>query len=57
MYLLHEMGIETGIDLERLCEVARYVEEVVEHRLPGQVMKAGNRARLHALDEARTATG
>jgi hydroxymethylglutaryl-CoA lyase len=57
VYLLHEMGIETGIDLDRLCEVARYVEEVVEHRLPGQVMKAGTRARLHALDEARTATG
>ena len=26
VYLLHEMGIETGIDLDRLCEVARYVE-------------------------------
>ena len=57
VYLLHEMDIETGIDLDRLCGVARYVEEVVEHRLPGQVMKAGTRARLHALDEARTATG
>ena len=42
VYLLHEMGIETGIDLDRLCDVARYVEDVVEHRLPGQVMKAGH---------------
>lgn len=57
VFLLHEMGIETGIDLERLCEVAREVEEVVGRPLPGQVMKAGGRDRLHALDAARTATG
>lgn len=55
--LLHEMGIETGIDLDRLCEVARSVEEEVGHVLPGQVMKAGPRLRLHPLDAARTATG
>ena len=57
VYLLHEMGIATGIDLERLCGVARLVEETVGHSLPGQVMKAGPRTRLHTLDEARTATG
>ncbi len=57
VYLLDEMGIETGIDLERLCEVAREVERVVGHPLPGQVMKAGPRLKLHPLEEVRTAVG
>ena len=57
VYLLHEMGIGTGIDLERLCEVARAVEDAVHHGLPGQVMKAGHRLRLHDLGAVRTATG
>jgi hydroxymethylglutaryl-CoA lyase len=57
VYLLHECGFETGIDLERLIEVARRVEEVVGHPLPGQVMKAGPRLRRHALDSVRHAVG
>ena len=57
VYLLHEMGIETGIDLEMLCAIARDVEQVVGHGLPGQVMKAGPRLRLHGLSDVRTAVG
>jgi hydroxymethylglutaryl-CoA lyase len=55
--LLHELGIETGIDLERLCGVARRVEEVIGRPLPGQVMKAGPRLTLRAEDEVETAVG
>jgi hydroxymethylglutaryl-CoA lyase len=57
VYMLHEMGIETGIDLERLCGAARHVEQVLGRPLPGQVMKAGPRLRLHRADEVATATG
>ena len=57
VFLLHEMGIETGIDLEKLCAVARRVEQVVGRTLPGQVMKAGPRLKLSAMDDVRTATG
>lgn len=57
MYLLHESGFETGIDLERLIAVARRVEEVVGHPLPGQVMKAGPRLRRHALASIKRAVG
>jgi hydroxymethylglutaryl-CoA lyase len=39
--MLHEMGIQTGIDLERLIEAARRAEGVLGQTLPGQVMKAG----------------
>ncbi|MGI9484358.1 MAG: hydroxymethylglutaryl-CoA lyase [Geminicoccaceae bacterium] len=57
VFLLHEMGIETGIDLEKLCNVARRVEQVVGRSLPGQVMKAGPRLNLAALDNVKTAVG
>lgn len=57
VFLLHEMGIETGIDLEKLCHVARRVEQVVGRSLPGQVMKAGPRLNLSALDNVKTAVG
>ena len=57
VYLLHECGIETGIDLDALCEVARGVEAIIGHELPGQVMKAGPRLQTAAMDEVRTACG
>ena len=41
VHMLHEMGIETGVDLEALIGCARLLEELLEHELPGQVMKAG----------------
>jgi hydroxymethylglutaryl-CoA lyase len=47
VYLLHEMGIQTGIDLKALINVARRIEEVIGRPLPGQVMKAGGRLDLH----------
>jgi len=57
VYLLQECGFETGIDLERLIRVARRVEEIVGHPLPGQVMRAGPRLRHHSVESARRAVG
>ncbi|MBI2910106.1 MAG: hydroxymethylglutaryl-CoA lyase [Chloroflexi bacterium] len=39
--LCEEMGIETGIDLEKLIEAARLAEETVGHPLVGKVMNGG----------------
>jgi hydroxymethylglutaryl-CoA lyase len=47
VYLLQELGIETGIDLDALIRVAKRVEEIIGRPLPGQVMKAGKRLDLH----------
>jgi hydroxymethylglutaryl-CoA lyase len=44
--MLHDMGIRTGIDLEKLLECARLAQEYVGHELPSQVLKAGPRTRL-----------
>jgi hydroxymethylglutaryl-CoA lyase len=57
VYMLHEMGIETGIDLDKLCAAARQAEDVIGRSLPGQVMKAGPRLRLHDPEEVATAAG
>jgi hydroxymethylglutaryl-CoA lyase len=43
--LCHEMGIETGVDLDALIECARLAEDVVGHPLPGSVMTGGTLAK------------
>lgn len=57
VYLLEEMGIDTGIDLRALSGIACDVESLVGHELPGQIMKAGHRLDLHAMDSVRVAEG
>jgi hydroxymethylglutaryl-CoA lyase len=51
VFMLDEMGIETGIDLDRLIEVAQLAEDIVGHPLPGSVKMGGSlkalRAKLH----------
>jgi hydroxymethylglutaryl-CoA lyase len=39
--MLHEMGYETGIDLERLLEASRAVQEVLGRPLSGHLLTAG----------------
>jgi hydroxymethylglutaryl-CoA lyase len=41
VYLLHGMGIATGIDLDRLVEAGKVAESVVGRPLPGKVHQAG----------------
>jgi isopropylmalate/homocitrate/citramalate synthase len=41
VYLLHGEGVETGIDLDALIEVAEWLEGVLGRQLPGQVYRAG----------------
>jgi hydroxymethylglutaryl-CoA lyase len=42
------MGIDTGVDLERLIEAANLAERIVGHPLPGSVKQGGSLARLRA---------
>ena len=57
IYLLHEMGIKTGIDLDKTIAIAKKVENLVGHKLPGQVMRAGHRLLSYSMDEVPTAVG
>jgi (R)-citramalyl-CoA lyase len=42
VYLLHNMGHTTGVDLDTLIEVAIWLAAQLDKELPGQVHKAGN---------------
>lgn len=44
VYMLHGMGVGTGIDLELLVEAARAAESIVGRKLPGKVHQAGIRS-------------
>ena len=41
VYLLEGDGVETGVDLDRLVEISRWLEELLGRELPGQVYRAG----------------
>lgn len=51
VFMCAEMGIETGVDLEKLLDAARLAEQVVGHDLPGSVKLGGSldsiRRKLH----------
>ena len=40
--LCEEMGIRTGVDLDRLIEVGRMAEAIVGHQLPSELIHAGS---------------
>jgi hydroxymethylglutaryl-CoA lyase len=40
--LCEEMGISTGVDLDRLIEVGRMAEDIVGHVLPSELIHAGS---------------
>jgi hydroxymethylglutaryl-CoA lyase len=53
VFMLEEMGICTGVDLQKLIEAVWLAEEIVGHPLWGHVSKAGPRPRaqkLYAMD-------
>jgi hydroxymethylglutaryl-CoA lyase len=39
--MLHEMGVETGVDLERLIEASRAVQDLLGRPLGAHVLRAG----------------
>jgi isopropylmalate/homocitrate/citramalate synthase len=41
VYMLHGEGVETGIDLDALIDVAGWLEGELGRQLPGQVYRAG----------------
>ena len=46
VFLCEEMGIQTGVDLEKLLETACLAEDIVGHPLPGSVKMGGSLNKL-----------
>jgi hydroxymethylglutaryl-CoA lyase len=49
VHMVEDMGIDTGVDLDALIEVARSAERIVGRELPSQVLRAGPRTRRTPL--------
>lgn len=41
VFMLHGMGVETGVDLDKLIEAGNVAEQVIGRPLPGKVHRAG----------------
>jgi hydroxymethylglutaryl-CoA lyase len=41
IYMLHRMGIDTGVDLPALLDTSRWLQQTLNHAVPGMVVKAG----------------
>jgi hydroxymethylglutaryl-CoA lyase len=54
VHMLHAMGYETGVDLDRLLRAARRLPAIVGHDVPGQVAKAGKITDLHPAPRSTT---
>src|SRR6267143_477546 len=50
-HCLHAMGVQTGIDLDRLLGVSRRVQAIVGRALPGQIVKAGPSTRKYPVPD------
>jgi hydroxymethylglutaryl-CoA lyase len=49
VFMLESMGIATGIDLDRLIDVARQVPDIVRHPVPSRMVAAGPPAIIEAV--------
>jgi hydroxymethylglutaryl-CoA lyase len=49
VHMLECMGYSTGVDLNGLLAASRLLGAIVNHELPGQVVKAGKTTELHAV--------
>jgi hydroxymethylglutaryl-CoA lyase len=50
VHMLHDMGVDTGIDLDALVAAAALAERIVGRTLPSGVLRAGPRTRLTPVD-------
>ncbi|HEY2996799.1 MAG TPA: hydroxymethylglutaryl-CoA lyase [Methylomirabilota bacterium] len=52
VHCLGAMGVATGIDLAKLIDVSKRVQQIIGRPLPGQVMKAGPSTRRYPVPDA-----
>ncbi|MBA4503308.1 hydroxymethylglutaryl-CoA lyase [Marinobacterium sp. 3-1745] len=52
VHMLHEMDLDTGVDLNALLQQSQRLGVIVDHALPGQVVQAGPRSLTRPLPES-----
>ena len=53
LHMLHEMDVETGVDLDKMIALATRLREWVGHDTESSILRAGPNSRLVALNSAR----
>lgn len=51
VYMLHGMGVETGIDLEKLVDAGQVAQEITKRKLPGRYLQACLASRAKSLKQ------
>lgn len=54
VHMLHEMGIETGVNLEEIIRIAKKLQNWVGHTTDSAVLRAGRVCDLRSLESAKT---
>ncbi len=54
VYMLQGMGIETGINLEKLVDAGEVAQEITKRKLPGRYLQACLASRAKSLKQAET---
>lgn len=49
VHMFHEMGVDTGVNLDALISLARDLQGALGHEVPSQVMRAGKTGDLHPM--------
>lgn len=49
VHMFEQMGVDTGVDLDRLLEISATLPDLVGHETPGQVVKAGKADRRYPM--------
>jgi hydroxymethylglutaryl-CoA lyase len=52
VYMLQRMGVETGVDLPALLDTSRWLQGILDHPVPGMVVKAGLFPRPTTMENA-----
>ncbi|MGH9552437.1 MAG: hydroxymethylglutaryl-CoA lyase, partial [Terriglobales bacterium] len=53
VYMLHGLGVKTGIDLEKLVDAGALAQEILEKKLPGRYLQAALSGRKKDAEKAQ----
>ncbi len=55
VYLFHESGVDTGVELDRTCAAAEFMEDALGRRLPGRYLQSWQGQRERGSAQVRSA--
>ncbi len=53
VYMLNEMGVNTGVDIEKLVNCGEFAQEIIKRKLPGRYLQACLSSRAKQLQQSQ----